>query len=869
MNKNKLTVTISLAALSLALLFLLAACGTAAGSSSPATPPAVSTVEEVTTSPVAMPNTAGGFDCAPVNQIPFAECTALVALYNSTGGPDWADNSGWLATNTPCTWLGIDCAGGHVSHIHLLYNQLTGTLPSELGNLSHLRVLALWANQLQGSMPAELGNLSELIYLDLSGNRLTGPLPAELGNLTKLQTLSLVHNQFSGPIPPLLGAMESLESLDLSYNQFSGAIPAELGNLGNLSGLRLSHNQLSGPIPVTLGNLILDVLDLSYNQLSGSIPDSFTRNPNRTLWGNRLDGTISGSSQEPLVVDYKGIHFSADSSLAISIWPEVIPATSALEDDPFWYVAPEHLRFTFANPYLLPGRTQMGLNLAVEAQILIYPLAELAAIDPSVATQIATLQGLLAERGPVPAGDLPLLPVTNAAQVFHTQIQYLESSHVQGLRFLTEHSQEARPIVSQNLFYTFQGFTNDGNYYVAAFFPLTTANLPDKVEVADWETFSLNYAAYLLETTEMLDQLTPAEFTPDLALLDAVVTSLRVEPGNASSSLPLVAPPAGLVYRASDGLWRLGAGGRPQLLTERADALPAPDAAHAVYMDNEDQLWLIDLADGSERPFAQGVHLSRFYQWGDAHTLLLGVWLTPAESEGAAAGHMATLDIDSGKLQVINEKYLSLGRPALAPDGQTVAYDLSPFHADVALTGYLYHPDGGSSPIDPALFNGLGDERPWHLYNPAWSPDGRQLAWLWGAEAGSRLVRFDLDGQKATTLLTWQPAGFAALPPAPLWSPDGQWLAIEVWASNEAESGLWLVAADGSDARRISAASSSFAVGSGLIWLSSHELVYVACDDNYNNCENRLFDLASETTMLLDLPPDSIVLLAPPVEIEI
>jgi hypothetical protein len=353
--------------------------------------------------------------------------------------------------------------------------------------------------------------------------------------------------------------------------------------------------------------------------------------------------------------------------------------------------------------------------------------------------------------------------------------------------------------------------------------------------------------------TAVLDQLPPTEFIPDLTLLDAVVNSLRVEPDGTLSgsetappSLPLVAPPAGIVYRSSEGLWRFGAEGESQLLTEQVAALPAPDAAHAVYMDEERRLWLIDLTAGRERQLATGVDLSRLYQWGDDHTLLLGVWLTTAESEGAATGHVAMLDVDSGELQVIDEEYLSLGRPALAPDGETVAYDISPFYSDVVLNGRVYHPVSGSRPIDPTLFEMPGEERPWHLYNPAWSPDSTQLAWLWGAETGTRLVLFDLTRQTATTALTWQPAQFGALPPSPVWSPDGRRLAVEIWANNEAEAGLWLMAINGSDARRISA------TGSGPVWLSSHELVYTDC--NENSCENRLLDLVSGTTVRLDLP---------------
>ncbi len=830
--------------------------------------PAVQTITpKGDTSSTAATNAASGFDCAGINEIPAAECEALVALYNNTNGPQWVDNSGWLSTNIPCSWAGIDCADGHVSRISLFYNQLSGPLPPELGNLSQLRVVELWVNQLGGPIPAELGTLSELVSLDLSVNVLTGPLPDELGNMRKLQHLSVAHNQIDGTIPSSLGRLENLDSLNLSHNQLNGAIPEEVGNLATLN---LSNNYLTGAIPDSFDERSkLYELDLSYNQLGGSVPEYVTHIAQRTLWGNQLEGTITNASQGPMVVDYEGLQFSADPSLAVSIWPEVIPATTVLEGDPIWYAAPENIRFTFANPDLLPGRLRMGINLAREGQILIYPLNELAEIDPWVKSQIETLQILLAEQDPVPEDDLPLLPVTNAAQVFHAQAQYIVSGNIRGLRFVSQHSQEARPIINQELFYTFQGFTDDNDYYVAAFFPLTTADLPDTIDVEDWEAFNINYATYLSETTAVLDQLPPAEFTPDLNVLDEVVISLRVEPQGALSneeiaplSQSLLAPPFGLIYRTTDGLWRVGAGGEPQLLTERLNARPSPDGAHAVYMDDENHLWLIDFAGSNERQLATDVELTRHYQWGDDHTLLLGVWLAPEVREGAATGHVTTLDIGTGEQRVIDEEHLSLGRPALAPDGETVAYDVSPFYSAMTLTGYIYHPDSGSRPIDPGLFEGLEEEWPSHLYNPAWSPDNTQLAWLSVAEGKNRLVRFDMTEQNMITVFTWQPAQFGALPPNPVWSPDGQWLAVEIWANNEAESGLWLLAAEGDIAQRISATSSSSAVGSGPVWLSSHELAFIECDENYNDCETRLFDLDSETIMSLDLPPGSVVLIA-------
>jgi hypothetical protein len=465
-------------------------------------------------------------------------------------------------------------------------------------------------------------------------------------HLRYLQNLSLAHNQLSGPIPSSLGKVESLESLDLSHNQFSGAIPAELGKLDNLVVLYLSHNQISGVIPVTFGNLSkLDELDLSHNQLRGPVPESVTHVDQRRLWGNQLEGTITTNGQGPFTVSYMGIHFSADPSLATSIWPEVEPATPLPEvpDGPsYWLAIPEHIRFTFADPGLSPGRRRMGYNLAAEAQILVFPLAELADIYPLVQTEIETLRNLLVERGTVPAGELPLLPLTNSAQVFHAQSRYLDFSNIQGLRFISQHSQDPHPIMlSHELFYTFQGFTDDGAYYVAAFFPLTTAALPDTIEVEDWETFHTNYDTYLSETTAVLDQLPLTEFTPALTLLDTVVTSLRVEPGNSASGspahdkaiiverLPLVAPlelnidpTAGLItYQRNRHLWlaRADLSGIPLRLAKCADQdkvicyLPSvhwsPDGSHFFYettVDGEHRILVSDL-QGQQ----QGYRISR------------------------------------------------------------------------------------------------------------------------------------------------------------------------------------------------------------------------------------------------------------------
>ena len=200
---------------------------------------------------------------------------ALMALYEATDGPNWRDNTNWGSIAPLRDWYGIlTDFDGHVTQLTLFSNNLSGTLPLALGNLTNLQALRLAGNQLlNGPVPAELGNLTNLSTLHLHNNQLSGPIPAALSNLTNLWSLALGGNQLSGEIPAALGNLTRLRKLYLHSNQLSGPIPATLGNLTNLMELHLGGNQLSGPIPATLGNPTnLMELHLGGNQLSGEIP---------------------------------------------------------------------------------------------------------------------------------------------------------------------------------------------------------------------------------------------------------------------------------------------------------------------------------------------------------------------------------------------------------------------------------------------------------------------------------------------------------------------------------------------------------------------------------------------------------------------
>ena len=84
--------------------------------------------------------------------------------------------------------------------------------------------------------------------LNLSENGLTGSIPSEIGNLTNLTYMNLGSNQLTGSIPPEIGNLTNLYGLSLRDNQLTGIIPDEICNQGD-SSPGLENNQLCPPYP--------------------------------------------------------------------------------------------------------------------------------------------------------------------------------------------------------------------------------------------------------------------------------------------------------------------------------------------------------------------------------------------------------------------------------------------------------------------------------------------------------------------------------------------------------------------------------------------------------------------------------------------
>ncbi|GLT64453.1 hypothetical protein SLA2020_369460 [Shorea laevis] len=60
--------------------------------------------------------------------------------------------------------------------------------------------------------------LSLMTVIDMSSNNLTGIIPSEMGELSELRSLNLSNNFLTGPIPNSFQNLKNVESLDLSHN---------------------------------------------------------------------------------------------------------------------------------------------------------------------------------------------------------------------------------------------------------------------------------------------------------------------------------------------------------------------------------------------------------------------------------------------------------------------------------------------------------------------------------------------------------------------------------------------------------------------------------------------------------------------------
>jgi hypothetical protein len=150
-----------------------------------------------------------------------------------------ADHSNWLSTTEEeCSWYTTADSGESICGEDDMYQSLIlqadldGTLPVELSLLRNLTKISMESNRLEGSLPLGMfDGLKDLQFLQLGNNELSGTLPSEIGTLKHLALLGLAHNSLHGEIPEEIWNAVHLVSVSLQDNDISGTISTKIGLL--------------------------------------------------------------------------------------------------------------------------------------------------------------------------------------------------------------------------------------------------------------------------------------------------------------------------------------------------------------------------------------------------------------------------------------------------------------------------------------------------------------------------------------------------------------------------------------------------------------------------------------------------------------
>ena len=99
-------------------------------------------------------------------------------------------NLNWNRTIELSQWNRIEIDDNNskfkVKYLNLFNLNLTGKIPTEIGQLVNLNRLFLSLNKLTGKIPTEIGQLVNLNRLYLADNKLTGKIPTEIRQLANI-----------------------------------------------------------------------------------------------------------------------------------------------------------------------------------------------------------------------------------------------------------------------------------------------------------------------------------------------------------------------------------------------------------------------------------------------------------------------------------------------------------------------------------------------------------------------------------------------------------------------------------------------------------------------------------------------------------
>jgi hypothetical protein len=226
------------------------------------------------------------------------------------------------------------------------------------------------------------------------------------------------------------------------------------------------------------------------------------------------------------------LHFSLPQGLATGISGTQVPRADS-PDLPAFQWTPGHTQVKLGG-YLLQGKSQ-------EPQIYVYPAQGYAELAPAAFEAMHRLQNITGNPGaPIDPKLLPAIPFFNTKQVLAAHIQPIPFKNGQGVRFISEYAQYPASANNTDLFYNFQGLTQDGGYYIIAILPITHPKLaetsdggavlpPGGIPYYYFSDPKADMMLYYKSVVELLNSAAENEFSPSIIQLDDLIQSIQME----------------------------------------------------------------------------------------------------------------------------------------------------------------------------------------------------------------------------------------------------------------------------------------------------------------------------------------------------
>lgn len=240
-----------------------------------------------------------------------------------------------------------------------------------------------------------------------------------------------------------------------------------------------------------------------------------------------------------------GVSLTYSTALAREVTAAAAPAAplESADDKPEWFW-PERVVFDLSAAYPQPSPAHARLEIHVAP---VEGFRRAASVSQEVEAQVARtmrdLARLLRRRPPAPTGAIPTVPFPDAHDAFRARLKYLRFKNGSGVAYLTQSQQDENYVSNGRLTYEFRGLTGDGRHYVYASLPAAAPFLAADGSAAGREGYRRPesfdgpgrpaklraYRAYVARVRARLERLPPDRFTPNLRLMDEMLSSLEID----------------------------------------------------------------------------------------------------------------------------------------------------------------------------------------------------------------------------------------------------------------------------------------------------------------------------------------------------